>query len=113
MQIAQIDFNALFGQQGFGKGKFTHGINQDLTIGEIINTLLPYLFIFSGLILLLMLIYGGIQLMLSSGDPQKIKSAQSKITDGLIGFVIIFVSYWLVLIVGNVLGIDAIKNIFQ
>lgn len=83
------------------------------SLGEVISALLPYLFAGAGLLLLLYLIYGGLSLMLSRGDPKAVQSAKEKITSALTGFIIVFVSYWLVQIVGRILGITAIQDIFK
>ena len=79
--------------------------NTNLTIGEIIGKLLPYVYVIAGLALLLMLISGGIGLMTSAGNPDKSKAAWGKITGGLIGFLIIFVSYFVAIIVEKILGV--------
>ena len=84
-----------------------------LTIGGLISGLLPYLFAGAGLLLLLFLIYGGLSLMLSRGDPKAVQSAKDKITSAVMGFIIVFVSYWLVQIVGKILGVEAIQTIFK
>jgi len=82
-------------------------------LGGIVSALLPYLFAGAGLLLLLFLIYGGLSLMLSRGDPKAVQSAKDKITGALVGFIIVFVSYWLVQIMGTILGIEAIQTIFK
>lgn len=110
MQLAQIDFDALFKEQKFGSGNVV--INQSLTLGEIISDVLPFLFAAAGLLLLLFLLYGGLSLMLSRGDPKAVQSAKDKITGAVVGFVIVFVAYWLVQIIGTILGIDKFKGIF-
>ena len=103
--IAQLDFDTL---------QKATGLKPELKdFGSIISALLPYLFTGAGLLLLLYLIYGGISLMLSGGDPKAIQSARDKITGALVGFMIVFISYWLVQIVGKILGIEAISNIFR
>lgn len=76
------------------------------SIGEIISTLLPYIFVVAGLVLLVMLIMGGIGLMTSGGNPDKVKSNYGKITNALIGFLIIFVTYFVAQLVQVMLGID-------
>ncbi len=81
-------------------------------IGNIISGLLPYVFSAAGIILLLYLIYGGISLMLSQGDPKAMQAAQAKITNAIIGFVIVFIAYWLVQIIASIFGLTEIKNIF-
>ena len=81
----------------FGSGtKITH----------LINSLLPTIFYLAGLILFIMIIIGGFGLLTSGGNPDKMKAAQGKITSAVIGFVIIFISYWLMRIVEIVFGIS-------
>jgi len=79
---------------------------ENKTIGDIIGGLLPYIYVVAGLILLLMLIAGGIGLMTSAGNPDKSKVAYGKITGALIGFLIIFVSYFIAKIVEVLLGVS-------
>ena len=75
------------------------------TIGDLISSLLPYVYVIAGLILLLLLIAGGLGLMTSAGNPDKSKAAMGKISGALIGFIIIFVSYFVAKIVETVFGI--------
>lgn len=81
-------------------------------IGSIVSSLVNYLFPLAGLLLLLYLIFGGFSLMTSGGDPKAVQAAKSKITNALIGFIIVFASYWIVQILGTILGIEVITNIF-
>lgn len=74
-------------------------------IGGLISNLLPYVYGFAGLCLFIMLIWGGIILMTAAGDSAKSKEGYGKITTGLIGFLIIFASYFVLQIVEVVLGI--------
>ena len=76
------------------------------------GNLLPYIFSIAGIALLIYLISGGFQLMTSRGDPKAIQSAQGKITNALIGFAIIFVAYFVVNILGQVLNIEQFGPIF-
>jgi uncharacterized membrane protein len=82
-------------------------------LGDIVSALLPYIFTAAGIGLLVYLIFGGISMMLSRGDPKALESAKAKITGALTGFIILFVSYWIVQIVGKVLGLTAITEIFS
>jgi len=77
----------------------------DASIGYIIGSLLPYIYVAAGLVLLLMLILGGIGLMTSAGNPDKSKAAFGRISGALIGFLIIFISYMVALIVEKLLGV--------
>lgn len=81
--------------------------NPKLTsIGDIISVLLPYILVLAGLTLFILLIIGGFGLLTSGGSPDKMKTAQGKITSAVIGFVIIFISYWLMRILEIVFGIS-------
>ncbi len=82
------------------------------TVGNIVSEFIKYLFPLAGILLLLYLLFGGFSLMTSGGDPKAVQDAKSKITNALIGFIIIFASYWIVQILGTILGIEAITNIF-
>jgi uncharacterized membrane protein len=82
-------------------------------LGDIISALLPYLFTAAGIGLLIYLILGGISMMLSRGDPKALEAAKAKITGALTGFIILFVSYWIVQIIGQVLGLTTIQDIFK
>ncbi len=74
-------------------------------IGEIINALVPYIFALAGLVLLLILIWGGFEMMTSAGDPKKMESAKGKLTNAVAGFIIIFVAFWLVQILEVIFGL--------
>ena len=83
------------------------------TVGGILNKLVgTYLFPIAGFILLGVATYGGYEYMFSYGDPKKITSGKEKITYGVVGFIVIFASYWLVRVAGRVLDIQQIQDIF-
>lgn len=77
-------------------------------VGNIIDLVLPYVFIIAGLILLFFLIAGGFQLMTSPGDEKAVASAKAKIANALIGFLLLFVSYWIVQIIQTILGFQVL-----
>jgi hypothetical protein len=78
-------------------------------IGSIITALLPYIFVLAGLTLFILLIIGGFGMLTSGGSPEKMKAAQGKITSAVIGFVIIFISYWLMRILEIIFGISILS----
>ncbi|OGM10794.1 hypothetical protein A2Z22_02820 [Candidatus Woesebacteria bacterium RBG_16_34_12] len=83
-------------------------INEVLTLGNIINALLDYILPLTGILLLLFLIYGGFQYMTSGGDPRKAEMARRVITYAIIGFIIVFLAFWIVQIVSKILGIPQV-----
>lgn len=103
-----VPFDELNKAIGLGK---TGPLQGNLTLGGIVSSILPYLFVISGLILLFYLIWGGFSLMLSKGDPKAVESAKARITNAVIGFVIIFIAYWLVQFVGKIFGVGQFVEI--
>ena len=87
------------------KGKFTN-------LGDVVNALIPYIFGIAGFILLLMIIFSGFQMLTSAGDPKAMEAGQKRLMNSLIGFIIIFLAYWIVKFVGQMLGIEAVTKIF-
>jgi len=74
-------------------------------VANVISNVLKYVYVFAGLMLLIWLVWGGIILMTSAGDQNKMAQGYGKISGALIGFLIIFVSYFVVQIVEIVLGV--------
>lgn len=99
-----IDFNAF--RTAFPSNSLP--ANANLTIGTIISSLLPYLLALAGLMLLAYLIIGGFGLMTSGGDPKKADSAKQRITYALVGFIIVFISFWLIQVVEVILGLPKV-----
>jgi hypothetical protein len=78
------------------------------SVGGLVSLFLNGAFVLSGLILLFFFILGGIGMISSAGesDPQKAEQAKKTITSALIGFVIVFTSYWIVKLISTLLGIE-------
>lgn len=83
------------------------------TVGGFISSAVPILMTIAGILLLFYLIWGGISWMLSQGDPKAIAQAQGRITTAIIGFVIIFLAFWLVQILGKILRITQFGEVFK
>jgi len=83
------------------------------TVGDVINSFITYLFPIAGFTLLVYLVIGGYKWLTSMGDPKGIQSARDNITYALLGFAILVAAYWIVIVVGRILDISAISDIFQ
>ncbi len=97
------------GQQFFGQGSVNPLAQNNLIgVGGLVTLLLNIAFVVAGLILLFFFIIGGIGMIGSAGqdDPQKAEQSKKTITSAVIGFVIVFVSYWIVKLVGQLLGVS-------
>ncbi len=86
---------------------------QSLTIGGIISFLLSYIFRIAGILLLILLVLGGYDVLTSQGEPKRMASGKDKITYAIVGFIVIFVSYWIVQIISRILNLRPIIEIFR
>ena len=66
-----------------------------------------YLFGFIGVILVIIIIYGGFRWMTAGGNQEQIKEAQNWIKNGVIGVIIIIMSYAIVTFVVNMIAASA------
>ncbi len=78
------------------------GIN---SLGDLINLALSFLVPLAGVILFLVIIWGGYDIMMSSGNADKVKSGQQKITAGIVGFVLLASSYFIAKLLGWIFGV--------
>lgn len=75
------------------------------SLGSVVSAAMPYVYVIAGLSMLLMLISGGISLMTAAGDPAASKAGYGKIQAGVVGFIIIFIAYFVAQIVQVILGV--------
>ncbi|MDZ7586250.1 MAG: hypothetical protein U0946_00725 [Patescibacteria group bacterium] len=85
--------------------KFATGTN---TPADIINDLIPIIFVLAGIVLLFMLISGGFTIFVSAGNPEKIKKGSAVVTNAIIGFLIMFASYWIIELLQITFGITVL-----
>jgi len=78
--------------------------NLSAIVSRIVNV---FLIPISGVILLLIFIWAGYDLMTSQGNPEKIKSAQAKITSGVIGVVLLVSAFLIVRLVDLIFGLNS------
>ncbi|HOZ81039.1 MAG TPA: hypothetical protein PK370_02340 [Candidatus Woesebacteria bacterium] len=74
-------------------------------LGTIISGGLQYVYVIAGIILLMVIVFGGIQIMTAAGDQKKVAGGYAMITNGVIGFVLIFVAYFVAQLVQIIFGI--------
>ena len=85
--------------------KLSTGEGADI-IAMLIANALKIAFSVSGLILLVMLISGGIGWMLGGGDKEAVGKAQKRITNALVGFVVLMSVFAIIFYLLPALGID-------
>jgi len=69
--------------------------NKFPNIASVVNQAMPLVFAIAGIILLVYLVWGGFDYMTAMGDPEKAGAGRARITNAIVGFVIIFIAFWL------------------
>jgi TRAP-type C4-dicarboxylate transport system permease small subunit len=77
------------------------------TLGDLVSMVLKLVVPLAAVILLFVLIWGGYDYMMSQGNAEKIKSAQGKITTGLIGFILLILSFFIVRLIAAIFGLGS------
>lgn len=80
------------------------------TVGGVITRVLQFGVPILALILVGVFIWGGYDILTSGGDPTKVKSAQAKMTAGVIGFVLVIGAFFITRIIAQIFGFG--KGIF-
>ena len=81
------------------------------TFGDLVSVILPNLYILSGLVFLVLLIFGGLSLIMAAGgqNPQQAEKGKNAVTAALIGFLLIFVSFWVIKIIETITGVKILS----
>jgi hypothetical protein len=81
------------------------------TLGSLISTILPNVYILAGLILFVLLLFGGFSFIMGAGggNPEQANRGKQAIVAAVVGFGLIFASYWIVQIIQAVTGIDILN----
>jgi hypothetical protein len=74
-------------------------------LGDVISAIIPYVFFFAGTAMLLMLILGGFSLLTGANDPKKLEQGKQQITYAIVGFIIVFLAYWVVQLAARIFGL--------
>ena len=78
------------------------------TLSSLVNVILPNVYMLAGVLFFILLIFGGLGVIMGAGgsDPKKAEQGKQAVTMALVGFLLIFISYWIVQLVGQITGID-------
>lgn len=100
--MQKLDFN--IGEALFGRHT---GLTTSTTLSDFVSNVLPNIYILASVILFFFLIGGGLMFIVSAGqeNPEGAAKGKQAVTAALIGFLIIFASYWIMQIVQKVTGL--------
>lgn len=96
-----------------GQGAIQGPLASNTTIGGVVSAAVPFIFIFAGTGLFLMLIAGGFDFLTSAGDPKKLDQGRQRLTYAVVGFIIIFAAFWIVQAAGIIFGLPTFTTSFR
>ncbi len=91
-----------------GTGQFQTS-NPGSQLGNFISTIVNTITVMAGLAFILYFAIGGLKWITSSGDKTRAEEAKNDLTQSAIGLIVVAVSYFIVGIVGGVVGINILN----
>ncbi len=100
-QIAQVNIG----------DKFNPPFTEVSQTGTLVSLLVSNLYVIAGVFLLIFIILGGLGMIMGAGqnDPQKVAQGKKAVTTAIVGFLIIFASYWIIQLVELLTGVNILK----
>lgn len=82
------------------------------TLSSLVSIILNNSLTFAGILLLVLLIFGGISLILGAGanDPKKAEQGRKTVTSALVGFLVVFLAYFIIQIIEIITGLDILNT---
>ncbi len=77
----------------------------NFSIAAVINEALNLIFPLAGLILFVMIVWGGFEMLTGAANKKSLDAGKQRIQAALIGFLLLFSSYWIIQIVESVTGV--------
>ena len=77
---------------------------------DLLNAIIPNILLLSSIILLFILFFGGFTFISSGGNAEQAEKGKQAITGAIIGFVVIFASFWIIQIIQIITGINIINS---
>jgi hypothetical protein len=75
------------------------------TPGGIISRALEFIFPIAGLALFIMIVAGGLQILAGASNSKALQEGQKRVTMAIVGFLILFASYWIAQILEIIFGV--------
>lgn len=88
---------------GCGGGGADQGITN---IGRLIAALMGIFLVIAFIFAMLYLILGGLNWITAGGDKTKLQTARDKITQAIVGLIIVAAVYAIMILIGTFIGID-------
>jgi len=90
--------------------KFGSPFGKTLFVGNLVSVIVTNSFVIAGVLILFFLILGGFYIITGAGgqNPENVAKGRQAATSAAIGFIIVFVAYWIIRIIELITGVDFI-----
>lgn len=94
---------------------FGSPFGQGSSLGDFISLILRLSFVIAGILILLIFMFAGWNVLLGAGnnDPQAAAKGRQAATAAAVGFVVVFVAYWVIRLIEAVTGVQFITGPFN
>lgn len=91
---------------------FNSPLGKTVGLGDLTSIIITAAITISGIVVLFMFIGGGYSMIAGAGnsDPQRAAQGKQAVTWAVVGFIIIFIAYWIVRIIEVITGSNLITN---
>ncbi len=87
------------------------GANKEYTSAStLINNILPNIYIAGGLIIFMMIVFGGFTIIANAGNKDKTAEGSKTITSAIMGLLVLFASYWIIQLIQVVTGVQILNS---
>lgn len=73
-------------------------------IGNVLSNIITLIYIISGIVFLFMVVIGAFQWIISGGDKDKVAGARARITQAVIGIVLLALAFLIIGVIGQITG---------
>ena len=77
----------------------------------VLSVVLRNVFVIAGIILFIFIVVGGLGMILNAGNAEKLKNSSKTLSSAVIGFSILFSSFWVIRIIEFLTGINLIQGL--
>jgi hypothetical protein len=90
----------------------TIGTTTGTPLGQLITNVVDAAIALGGILAIFLFIIGGYQILSAAGsdDPKRQSQGTQTLTYAIIGFIIVFASYWIIRLIETLLGADIIST---
>lgn len=93
----------------WGKCVTNEGVAKLTCIPAVFQNLISSALLFSGVVALFFIIFSGIKLMLSQGDPKQVEGARHTLTYAIAGLLLVLLSFTIINLISYVTNVPCIK----